>query len=121
MATSQVFIEQHTLPIQHTPPVQYQRPPSQHQRPSSQHGPSQAGITSQTTQVNHTLPPTQITQTVTPISTSQVKDGEIIKGNQLNYLGHSRIEYVPFQNKIIDYETREWVEKVPVQRTVTEY
>jgi hypothetical protein len=103
MATNQVVIQQQTQPIQH-------RISEQYQRPSSQHGLNQTGITSQTVQVN---------QTGAPIRTSQVKEGEIIKGNLFRYLGHSRIEYVPFQNRIIDYETREWVEKVPVQRTVT--
>lgn len=36
-------------------------------------------------------------------------------------LGESRIEYVPFEQKVIDYETREWIETIPKQRVVTEY
>jgi hypothetical protein len=47
------------------------------------------------------------------IASSQI-GGEVIKGQ-------SRIEYIPFEQRVTDYETREWTEVIPKQRTVTEY
>ena len=38
-----------------------------------------------------------------------------------NYVGRSRINYVPYEKKIIEYEERQYVEKVPVKRKVIEY
>lgn len=35
--------------------------------------------------------------------------------------GHSRIEYVPFERKVTEMETREWVEKVPREKVIIEY
>jgi hypothetical protein len=37
------------------------------------------------------------------------------------YSGSSRLEYVPYSKKVIDYETREWSESIPKQRVITEY
>ena len=39
----------------------------------------------------------------------------------LSYSGESRIEYIPFEQRITDYEIREWTERIPKQRTITEY
>ena len=35
--------------------------------------------------------------------------------------GESRIEYVPFEKKVMDYRDEVVVDRVPVTRTVTEY
>jgi len=55
------------------------------------------------------------------VGRTNISTGEVIKGNTLTYLGESRIEYIPFEQRITDYEIREWVEQVPRQRTITEY
>jgi len=35
--------------------------------------------------------------------------------------GESRIKYVPYEKKIIEYENRSYVEKVPIKRKVIQY
>jgi hypothetical protein len=50
-----------------------------------------------------------------------VTTGEIIKGKNIFYLGESRIEYIPFEQRVTDYEIREWTERIPHQRTIIEY
>jgi hypothetical protein len=74
--------------------------------------------------------PTYIQQSSVPvayttgIATSQVGivgTGEVIKGKHTPYLGESRIEYIPFEQRVTDYEIREWTERIPHQRTITEY
>lgn len=35
--------------------------------------------------------------------------------------GESRLEYIPYERKYIDYEAREQVDRVPVERTVIDY
>ena len=45
----------------------------------------------------------------------------LLRVRVLFYSGESRIEYIPFEQRITDYEVREWVEQIPRQRTVTEY
>ena len=35
--------------------------------------------------------------------------------------GESRIEYVPFEKKVVEYKDEARVERVPKKRTVTEY
>jgi hypothetical protein len=58
-------------------------------------------------------PTTVVAAPAVGLATSQI-GGEVIKGQ-------SRIEYIPFEQRVTDYEIREWVETIPKQRTITEY
>ena len=36
-------------------------------------------------------------------------------------LGDSRIEYVPYDRKFIEYEDRQRIERIPIKRKIIEY
>jgi hypothetical protein len=35
--------------------------------------------------------------------------------------GESRVNYVPYEKKVVEYENRSFVERVPVKRKVMQY
>lgn len=36
-------------------------------------------------------------------------------------VGESRVSYVPYEKKVVEYENRTYVEKVPIKRKVITY
>jgi hypothetical protein len=53
---------------------------------------------------------------------SIVQEGSVVKGKiYVSNVGGSRIEYVPYEKKVLDYETRTVREMVPKTKKVVDY
>ena len=59
--------------------------------------------------------PTRSSQTtlsaneVSRILDFEVRDGEVVQGTSMMILGRSRMDYIPFEKKVITYENRRYV------------
>ena len=49
------------------------------------------------------------------------KEGEIVKGNCGDNVGNSRINYMPYEKKIVEYQDQKVIKRVPVKKKVVEY
>jgi hypothetical protein len=59
---------------------------------------------------------------VSKLTGSRVQEGSVVKGRMLLInVGASRIEYVPYEKKVMDYETRTITEMVPKTKRIVDY
>ncbi len=59
---------------------------------------------------------------VSQMTGSIVQEGSVVKGKiYVSNVGGSRIEYVPYEKKVLDYETRTVREMVPKTKKVVDY
>lgn len=63
---------------------------------------------------NKVSSPNYTANEVSRIINGPVREGETVKGQ-------SRINYVPYEKKVVEYENRQRVERVPRTRKVIEY